>query len=293
MREAAQERRAERLKKRELPTHKRVAKRLKTTRGQASVLQSMGLYRPKKGARKPGGKAITAGRRKYIKSLVKKFSDYLSPEYLFVPVRTRSKPKRARLLKKAKEAGEETTRAGVMVKRQGDVRSARFSGENLVAVRVLKDRHGRKHTEKIITPLKSADEIYDQKARTMRAFKRAARNTKGIKDAFVRFYVEGRWGSIDTYGPDEFEQAWEKMLSYTNANKPGQQIAFIARIKFGISVPDSHKNKTLTRAEYDFLDAQRDSLEERAEDGDDDAIDALERIEAAEAKRNARIRGRR
>lgn len=280
-----QERREDRLKKRSLPVHKRLAKAIKTDVGAARQMVRMGLYAPKKGSRK-----LTPGRRKYIKTLREKFRDYLSADYLFVPVKTKSAAKKKRLLKKAKEAGEEVTRAGVMVHRKGDVRAAYFKGENLVAVRSMKDRRGRRHTEKIITPLKSADEIYDQKEVTRRKFMRAAHQTKGTKDAFVRFYVEGRYGSINTYKTEDFDQAWEQMLSYSNADKPGQQIAFISRIKFGVSVPGSQRNKTLSKAELTFLEAQMDSLEARAEDGDEDAQEELDKIEAARARAKKRRR---
>jgi hypothetical protein len=285
IRDVAQERREERLKKRALPVHKRLAKAIRTDAGAARQMAAMGLYRPKKARAK-----LTPGRRKYIKTLREKFRDYLSPDYLFVPVKSKNKKQRRRLIKKAKEAGEETTRKGVMVHRKGDVRAAYFKGENLVAVRTTKDRRGRRHTEKIITPLKSADELFNQKEATRRRFNNAARKTKGTKNAYVRVYIEGKWGIEITYRPEDFEQAWEAMLQYTNADKPGQQNAFISRVRFGVSVPGSSKNKVLSEAELTFLEAQQDALEARAEDGDDDAIAELEKIEAARTRQRKRKR---
>jgi hypothetical protein len=290
LRQIEAERRADRLKKRALPVHKKIARRTKTTRGKSAVLQQLGLYKPKKGR----GKRITPGKKKYIDKLAEKFADYLSPNYLFVKPKGKKKTRDAQL-RKARQAGEETTRTGIMVKRQGDVRSARIvkdkqTGFHIATRRTMRDRKGRQHVETIITPLAAADELEMKKEKMRRAFKRSAAGTKGKKDTFVRFYVEGKFGSHRTFGADEFDLLWEELLKYTNADKPGQQLGFINRIKFGIVAPGAQRNKVLSQAERDYIEAQRATLEAMAEDGDEDAIEELEAIEASEEERRRRER---
>lgn len=245
-----------------LEYHRIIRKRTKTDIGKAKVLQQYGFYTPKGKV----GKSLTADQRKRVKRLWSQNEDYLEPGYIFVKNNARGSKAKNLVAKRAKQTGIKTTKVGMFVKRDANTVSAKLTKFKatdyaIETNREWYDKRGKKHRERIVQPLASTDELDAKKEQIRRHFQKLAGKLDPDNDEFIRFYIEGVYGSFDVFDGDEFDKMWETLEQYRSTNH--ELFGLLLSMKLGISTPDDPRNKVETEADIEFAERVKERMRGR------------------------------
>jgi hypothetical protein len=218
-------------------------------------LTDLGLYKRKKKGRPTKGQVYYANRVR------KKFRDLFAPSVKVVKQTSRSKKERAEIARKFKKAGTFATDKAVFATNVPGATSGRLVKDSkgrpklIIKRRIKTSKRGRAgQIETISIPAVTTDEVMRQRKKLQRTFDRMAKQL--TKNRFIRFYVEGKWGSHLIYGAGDFDTIWAKFNQYWD--KQGQLYHGATHVRFGIVGPGDPKDLLDEEDEEDETESWRD-----------------------------------